>query len=266
MYQLGLRAIYQKDIKTAILEAKKNGFDFLEIHFSSPQFLPQNYTVEKLRELKLFAKAQGVSLQTHAEIGQSMIIIDDILREAEKKKLKRMVMFSKNIGARRLTLHPGKASGYYSGPGKSTNNDDVYGKYYAKIFEDSLKYITSIAVKDVCICIENTDNFSASYQKLLTKYVKTGKVFLTWDIMKGFSSYKPEMKLHEDRFVFLKKNIKYVRNLHISGPSHAGLKGYEKDFTQFFNLFKEKNIPMVIEIISLTDAVHAKNIIRELGY
>ena len=266
MYQLGLRAVYQKDIKTAILEEKRTGFDFLKIHFSSPQFLPQNYTIEQAKEMKVFANKNGIAIQTHAEIGQSMILVDDILREAEKKKLKRMVNFSKNIGATCLTLHPGKASGYYSGPGGNIHNDDVYLKYYADLFEDSLKYITSIATKEVCICIENTDNFNSLYQKLLTKYLKTEKVFLTWDIMKGYSSHKPEMKLYEDRASFLKKNIKYVRNLHISGPSHSGLEGYEKPFCAFFDLFKDRNIPMVIEIISLSEAVHAKKIMRDLGY
>jgi sugar phosphate isomerase/epimerase len=265
-YQLGMRAVHQKNLKTAILEAKKNGFEFLEIHFSSPQFLPQNYTGEQAREIKLFAEKQGIVLSTHSEIGQSLILTDSFSREAEKKKLKRMVDFSRKIGAVNLTLHPGKASAYYSGPGKSTSNEELYTKYYMEIFEDSIKHLVSIASKDLCICIENTDNFSLGYQKILSKYLKTGKLFLTWDIMKSFSSHKPEMKLYEDRVSFLKRNIKYVKNLHISGPSHGGLHSHEKDFTVFFDLFKNKNIPMIIEIINLPEVIQAKNIIRGLGF
>lgn len=265
-YQLGMRAIHQKDIKTAVVEAKKNGFEVLEIHFSSPQFLPQNYTGEQAKEIKLFAQNQGIVISTHSEIGQSLILTDNISREAEKKKIKRMIDFSIKIGAVNLTLHPGKTSVYYSGPGKSTSNEDLYIKYYTSLFEDSIKHLVSIASKNLCICIENTDNFSTSYQKILSKYLKSGKLFLTWDIMKSFSTHKPEMKLYVDRVNFLKRNIKYVKNLHISGPSHSGLKGYEKDFISFFNLFKNKGIPMIIEIVSLSEAVKAKNIIRDLGF
>ena len=249
-----------------VLEAKKNNFEVLEIHFSSPQFLPQNYTKEQADEIKLFAKKNGVILSTHSEIGQSLIVTDNISREAEKKKLKRMVDFSRKIGAINLTLHPGKASAYYSGPGKSTSNEELYSEYYAGLFEDSIKHLVSIAKNDLCICIENTDKFSVTYQKILSKYLKTGKLFLTWDIMKSFSSHKPEMKLYEDRVRFLKGNLKYVRNLHISGPSHGGLEGYEKDFASFFELFKGKNIPMIIEIIDLEEVLKARKIIRELGF
>lgn len=266
IYQLGMRAVHQKDLRTAILEAKENGFNVLEIHFSSPQFLPQNYTSEKAKEIKLFAQEQGIILSTHSEIGQSLILTDNLSREAEKKKIKRMVDFSCKIGALNLTLHPGKASAYYSGPGKSTSNEDLYGKYYAELFEDSIKHLVSVASQKLCICIENTDNFSLVYQKILSKYLKSGKLFLTWDIMKSFSSHKPEMKIYEDRVSFLKRNAKYVRNLHISGPSHGGLDGYEKDFLFFFEFFKGKNIPMIIEIVSLSETIQAKKIIRGLGF
>jgi sugar phosphate isomerase/epimerase len=266
LYKLGMRAVHQKDIKTAIIEAKKNGFDVLEIHLTSPQFLPQNYTNEQLSDLKALAIKNNIILQTHSEIGQSMLLADNTLRDAEKKKLKKMIDFSRKLGAVSLTLHPGKAPSYYSGPGKSTNNDNVYVKYYNMLFEDSIKHIVSIAPKDLFICIENTDNFKTDYQKILSAYLKTGKVFLTWDIMKSYSSFQPEKKLHEDRMMFLKKNIQYVRNFHISGPSHGGLEGHEDAFITFFEMFKDKNVPMIIEILSLEEVTRAKKIIRGLGF
>jgi hypothetical protein len=36
MFKIGYRAIYQKNIRFAIQEAKHNGFAILEIHLSSP--------------------------------------------------------------------------------------------------------------------------------------------------------------------------------------------------------------------------------------
>ncbi len=255
IYKLGMRAVHQKDLPTAISEAKENGFEVLEIHLSSPQFLPQNYSAGQLIKIKDFSAKNNITLQTHSEIGQSLIQADSILRTAEKQKLKEIIQFSRNIGARCLTLHVGDAPGYSLGTGKRVSNDVLYAKYYSKLFEDSIKYIVSIAPKGMLICIEN-DNLLPAYQKVLGKYLKTGKVFLTWDIMKS----GPE----QQRFV--KKNLRYVKNLHISGPHHAGLKGYERDYLEFFKLFQGKDIPMIVEIISLENALETKALIRSLGF
>ena len=68
LYKLGMRAVHQKNIKTAIVEAKKNGFYMVEIHLTSPQFLPQNYTALQLSEIKSLAQKSGIALSTHSEI------------------------------------------------------------------------------------------------------------------------------------------------------------------------------------------------------
>ncbi len=262
-FKLGIRAIHQKNIQTAIIQAKKNGFDVLEIHLSSPQFQPQHFTQLQLKEIKDFAKKNGILLQTHSEIGQSLIQVDNILRKAEKLKLKQIIRFSRKIGARCLTLHIGDAPGYHAGPGKHTGNDILYAKYYASLFEDSIKHIISVARKDLFVCIEN-DNFLPAYQNILSKYLQTNKIFLTWDLMKSYS-FKPVKILLKDQFKFMKKNINYIRNVHISGPSHAGINGYENDFMPFLKLLQNKNIPIILEILSLPESIRTKRIIQNLN-
>jgi hypothetical protein len=242
-FKLGIRAIHQKNIKTAILEAKKNGFEVLEIHLSSPQFLPQNHTKVQLKDIRTFSAKSNVILQVHSEINSSLIEVDDIIRRAEKQRLERVVRFSRQLGARCLTLHPGKAPTYYLGNGgKVSQNDDIYSNLYNKLFEDSIKHIISIAPKDLFICIENTDNFTVGYRKVLSKYLKTNKIFLTWDILKNLN-FKTGPQVWPKQWEFIQKNFKYVRNLHVSGPEHGSLKGLEKNFIPFFELFKNKNLP-----------------------
>ena len=262
-YKLGIRAIHQKDIKTAIVEAKQNGFDVLEIHFSSPQFIPEHYTPLQLSEIKALAEKNNIVLQTHSEIGESLIQASTIMRKAERARLQEMVQFSQKIGARCLTLHIGDAPGYHTGI-ESIHNDKLYAKHYAALLEDSVKYIVSIAPKNLSICIEN-DNLLGGYQNVLDKYLKTNKVFLTWDIMKSFT-YQPKKEFHPDQWRFLRRNIDYVRNIHISGPKHAGLSGHETDFVKCFELLRGRDIPMVIEVLSLKDAIQTKKIIRNLGF
>ena len=141
-YQLGIRAIHQKNIKTAIIEAAKNGFQILEIHLSSPQFLPQIYSANQIKAIRAFAKKSNIGLQIHSEINSSLIEADDVIRAAEKKRLERVVKFSRALGARSLTLHPGKAPSYYLGnAGKVLQNDGVYSNFYHKLFEIQFVYI-----------------------------------------------------------------------------------------------------------------------------
>lgn len=263
-FKLGIRAVHQKNIRTAILEAKKNGFEILEIHLTSPQFLPERYTQSQLAEIKNFAEKNNIILQTHSEIGQSLVRAGSIIRKAEKQKLRKIIQFSQKIGARCLTLHIGEAPGYYSGPGQVSRNNDVYTKFYMNLLEDSLKNIIKIAPKDLYICIEN-DKLNVNYEKVLDKYLKAGKFFLTWDFMKTYS-YQPTRKIRQDQLKFFKKNINSVRNVHISGPSHAGLTGYEKDFTPFLKLLKGKDISVILEILSLPEAIKAKVLIQNAIY
>lgn len=260
--RFGIRAVHQKDLNAAILEAKNNGFGILEIHLSSPQFLPQTYTVSELKKVKNFALKNGILLQIHDAIGHSLIEADEILRKAEKLRLKRLVGFSLLLGARCLTLHPGKAPSYYLGQDeKVLLNDNIYSDFYSKLFDDSLRYLVSLAPKDLYICVENTDNFNLSYQKILQKYLKTGKLFLTWDLYKTLSFGKT-IKVKSDQLSFFQRNVRFVRNIHISGKGHGSIKGYESYFSKFVGLLKEKDLPFIIETIRLNQAIEIKKYIK----
>ncbi len=258
-YRFGIRGVYQKSVKAAIIEAKKNGFEVLEIHLSSPQFHPQCYTQQQLTDIKYFAIKSGVILQTHSEIGQSLIQSDKGLRLAEQRRTKQYMQFSRQIGARCMTLHVGTAPQYHAGS-EIFRNDALFPRYYTELFEESVQYLVSIAPRDVMVCIEN-DNFTEGYRKVLEKYLKTGKVFLTWDFMKNFQ-FAPQKILKSKLFEFMKRNLRYVQNAHISGPKHAGISGYEKDFLPFLQLVENANTPIILEILSLKEAIEAKEIIQ----
>lgn len=265
MFKIGNRAIYQSSIRVAISEAKKNGFAVLEIHLTSPQFMPYGFSKKELLAIKNFSKKQGIILQTHAPLEQSLIFTGKELRQAAKDQIKTMIGFSQAIGARCLTLHPGKAAIYHTDDGKKLKDDELFPKFYSNLFEDSIKYITSIATKNFYVCIENTDNFTSGYQKVLNKYLSSGKVFLTWDIRKNYTYTTNE--LIEQQWKFVQKNKNYVKNIHISGfnNAHGGLKGWEDKLDRFFKLFGNEGLPMIIEIMPLQSALEAKKIINRLA-
>lgn len=262
--KLGIRAIHQKTLTAAILEAKNNGFEILEVHLSSPQFLPQTYTASELKKIKAFAFENGVLLQVHDGIGHSLIEADEILRKAEKARLKRLIGLSQQLGARCLTLHPGKAPSYYLGQDeKVLLNDNIYPEFYSELFDDSLRYLASLAPKDLYICVENTDNFNFRYQKILQKYLKTGKLFLTWDLYKTLS-FGTTIKVKSDQMHFFQRNIRFVRNIHISGKGHGSIKGHEKHYSKFVEFLKEKDLPFIIETMRLNQAIEIKKYIKSI--
>lgn len=265
MFKIGIRAIYQPNIRAAISEAQKYGFAVLEIHLSSPQFMPYHYSKNELLAIKNFAKKQGIILQTHAPLEQSLIFTNPELRQAAKNQLKTMIKFSQGIGARCLTLHPGKAAIYHTVDGKKIKNDKMFPKLYSYLFEDSVKHIISIAPKNIFVCIENTDNFIVPYQKILNKYLATGKIFLTWDIRKNYTYTTNE--LIKEQWKFIKTNKGYVRNTHVSGfdTAHGNLANWGSKLGRFFKLFDGQELPMIIEMLPLRSIIKSKKIIERLA-
>ena len=65
---------------------------------------------------------------------------------------------------------------------------------------------------------------------------------------------------------FLKQNLASVRNIHLSGPAHGSLQDHGKDAIQFLKLLQGKNIPIIVEIIDLKEAIKTKNIIQNLKF
>lgn len=264
MFKFGTRAIYQKNIKTAILEARRKGFDVLEIHLSSPQFSLNKYPKKELLSFRKLAEQHRIILQIHTSLEASLLFLEPLFRQAAKSYFKNVVQFSRTIGVRCITIHPGSVFGYHTFEGKKIHNDDIYRKYYSQLFQDSLKFIASIAKKPIFICIENTDNFNSDYQKILEKYLKRGNIFLTWDIRKNF--YTTGGLLRVDQWNFIKRNLKYVKNIHISGLSggHGKIETREKRLNKVIKLFSKQNIPMVLEVLPLKVAVDSKKNLREI--
>jgi sugar phosphate isomerase/epimerase len=264
MLELGYRAINQPSLRAAITEAKRNGFRVLEIHLNAPQFLPGQYSLPQRLAAKAFAQKSGIILQTHASLEQSLIYVDPSLRKGARGHLEAMAKFSRDIGARCLTLHPGKAAVYHTSDSKKLKDDSLYAKFYQRLFEDSIRHLVSIARPGLNICVENTDNFTAEYQRVLAKYLPSGKVFLTWDIRKNYTYTTNE--LIEQQWKFVQKNRVYVRNLHVSGfgSAHAGLAEGEELLGRFLKLFHGRDLAVVIEILPLEDAVAAWKVIEKM--
>ena len=265
MFHYGYRAIFQKDLRTAIDEAAHNGFEVLEIHLASPQFLVDRYSPAALKKIRSYATQRGVTLQTHAPFEVSLLFSDPVMREATKKFIKKVARFSTLIGARCMTVHPGFVVGYHDADGKKIKNDDLYRAFYKKLFDESMRFMSTLASSQLVIGIENTDNFNTDYRMILEKYLRSKKLFLTWDVRKNFS-----MKggaLNEDQWNYVQRNKKYVRNLHMSGLGgpHGAVSTADKRLMPFIGLFKNQDLPMIFEVEPLRAAITSKRTLVKMA-
>ena len=96
MFNIGYRTIYQKNIRSAIKEAKKNGFKVIEIHLTSPQFIPSAYSSKELKSIKSLAIKESVILQVHTPLEQSLIFVNKELRSSAKRQVEEMIKFFGN--------------------------------------------------------------------------------------------------------------------------------------------------------------------------
>jgi len=256
-YKIGLRAIYQKNIRTAIIEARQNGFEVLEIHLSAPQFQPEKYSHRELKSLALLAKKNNIILQVHASLESSLLFLNQFLRKATRSQILETIKFSRALRARCLTLHPGSVYGYHPANGVKIKNDDEFRKAYCRLFEDGLKLVSSAKVGNLIVCIENTDNFNADYRKILEKYLKQGKLFLTLDIRKLFSFNNIPQKEQNN---FVQKNKSYVKNIHISSPgsAHGIIEKNERELLKYLEIFKNKDLPLIFEVLPLKATLESK--------
>lgn len=260
MFKIGYRAIYESSISAAINIAKRNGFEVLEIHLSSPQFNPDTFTAKDFSGIKNLAKKKKIILQVHAPLEQSLLFTSRELRQGAEKQLKTLIYFSRQIQARCLTIHPGKVSVYNAVDGRKIKADEKYPRYYGKLFENSLKQIISMAQPDLFVCLENTDNFTPGIMKILEKYLPSGKIFLTWDFMKSFTY--TDNRLRPEQWKFFQKNQKYVKNIHVSGSLHGRMNDREKRFDRFINILNDRELPFIMEIYPLNYAVEGKDILK----
>lgn len=261
MFKIGYRAIYESSIQSAIKIAKRNRFEVLEIHLSSPQFNTDTFTSKDFLNIINLAKKEKIILQVHAPLEQSLLFAGRELREGARHQLRTLINFSQKIQARCLTIHPGKVSVYNTADGRKIKADEKYPKYYDGLFKDSLRQLISLAPKDLFICLENTDNFTSRIMKIISKFLPSGKIFLTWDIMKNFTY--TNHRLISEQWNFFKKNIKFIKNIHASGFSHGSLEGWERRMSKFLAEISEYELPIIVEVYPLAVAIEGKKIIEK---
>lgn len=255
-------SVGEKNIYHSIDFAHKNNMNSVEINANVPIYFPENFSLEDRKKVKEYAENKNVLLTIHAPEDITLLQLHKNVRKAGISRLKEIINFGKDIGARSLTLHIGPAVTFTLVDGKSYM-DEFYKDEFKKILEDTLLQLIKEADGKIKIAVENSGRFPKKVvQETLQKFLDQNKdIYLTWDIGHSY-----ENKYNEVEFFI--KNIDKIKTCHIhdnNGKSDHQIPGEGNlDFNKHFNLMKNKDIVYIIEVRPRENALKSLKALRTL--
>ncbi|NLM03405.1 MAG: sugar phosphate isomerase/epimerase [Clostridiales bacterium] len=249
----------EKNIFTVIDFAKERGYRAIEINLNVPAFFPEKYNLEDRQKIREKIEEEGIILSFHAPEDIPLYHLHENVRKAGLERFKECIDFAKDIGGKKITIHPGE-SVCFTQTDKKIYLIDVYAKEYKKIFRESLIELRDHAKDEVEVCIENVGNFNQLIKDVLEELIPQGGLYLTWDI--GHSYGKQE------DIDFFKKNREYIRNCHIH--DHNGKQDHQVigdgniDFIEYFQILKDMDTSFIIEVRPIEKALLSREKLRKL--
>ena len=212
--------------------ANKN--KLLGIEFWSQQIEDRNLSTKKLRDL---SKKFNLDLTLHAKSWDlNLASINERIREVSLKEILDDVNLARNIGAKEITIHPGRFSVSY--------NKEIYYKFLKESLNTILDYSTK---KNINISIEVMEKIKNEFIIDLKSLKK-----LMGD---NYEDFKYTLDISHcdslEEIYFNLNNIKNISKCHISNrfkdKYHTELERGIFPMEEIIFKIGEKNIPMVIE-------------------
>ncbi len=212
--------------------ANKN--KLLGIEFWSQQIEDRNLSTKKLRDL---SKKFNLDLTLHAKSWDlNLASINERIREVSLKEILDDVNLARNIGAKEITIHPGRFSVSY--------NKEIYYKFLKESLNTILDYSTK---KNINISIEVMEKIKNEFIIDLKSLKK-----LMGD---NYEDFKYTLDISHcdslEEIYFNLNNIKNISKCHISNrfkdKYHTELEKGIFPMEEIIFKIGEKNIPIVIE-------------------
>lgn len=255
-------SIGEKTIYDSIDFTHKNHMNAVEINANVPIYFPENFSLEERKKIKQYAESKNVLLTIHAPEDITLLQLHKNVRAAGILRLKEIINFGKDIGARSLTLHVGSTVTFTLVDGKSYM-DEFYEDDFKKILEDTLLELIKEADHKIKIAVENSGRFPKKvFQETLQKLLDRNEdIYLTWDIGHSYENKYTEVE-------FFIKNIDKIRTCHIhdnNGKSDHQIPGEGNlNFHKHFDLMKNKDIVYIIEVRPRENAVKSFKVLKTL--
>jgi len=254
--RIGFHAVYEKSIREAIDLASEYGFSSVQIETAMPQFFPEKYNIKTREEIRRYADEKGVTLKVHAP-GEdfSLQTLHTSIQQAIIKRLKEVIDFAGDLGAKIVTIHPGTVP-VFTIPKKGHVSIDVqYPKLHIHSLKTALLDLTSHSEGKTLLCIENSP-FTNTVMKVLQDILNDREIFLTWDLAK---LYKGDGTIYDEVENFFLKHLDKIRECHLhdrtktSGHQIIG-KGFV-DFKRYIDLLSNCDVEYTIEVRPVENAL-----------
>lgn len=234
----GYHSVYAETFFNGIGDAKSHRFDFVQFDLGVPSYFLNGMTYDALKDIKKYAQDSGIEITFHSP-GDNVSLFSDypIIRKGILDEFKLMLEKADMLGARHMTFHTGIYPMFKKSGEKADNSRSAY---YENILYENLKTIVENS-GNVLVCVENfglNRTAKTAIQRLIDD---TGKLYLTLDIAKMYSS---NGGINEDDFKFFEKNKEYIREIHVHDRnnecgSHQIVGEGFVDFSLFKHFFSE---------------------------
>jgi len=263
--RLGYHVVYDVDIYDAIDFASKHRFGYVVPDLMIPRFFPECFSQSERRSIREVAAAKGVSISFHGP--SDYLNLGTLYPEVKRAVLDRMKLcidFARDVGAERFTIHADPPFDFVYAGRKGT-----YLKDHWTIYKDSLKQglreLVDHARGEIHICVEN-DRLSRMAMEVLEELLPTGRLFLTWDIPKGYTITGEPIVDVENFFLRHLEKVKecHLHDQRLGKHSHDILGVGKIDFARYLKTLVPRNVYFTLEIRPRNNALKSLKILRDM--
>jgi sugar phosphate isomerase/epimerase len=255
----GYHAVYENDYISAIDNAKKNGFEFVQFDLGVPKFFLDEFSDEDLIKIREHAKNQNIEITFHSP-GDNVSLFCDypLIRKGILDQFKLILKKVNIIGARHITIHGGEYPRFKKSGFKSDEFTDK--AHYEKVLYEIIKELINCS-ENVLICLENY-KFNELIMDTAKKLIKEGyALYLTLDTAKMYNS---NFKIDNEVFGFMETYKDFIREIHIHDfneefGSHQIVGTGIVDFSLFKEFLQSDNVYINFEIRPIEAAKISKD-------
>ncbi len=205
-------------IEEGIAKAVEWETEVLEINLNRPEFFPENFDVKKRAKIRKVAEKSKIRLLLHAPDDVNLLTRHKNIRLAGVERLKEMLEFGQDLGARYFTLHTGKVGLVASGSGRMKIMQSPAFKPLAENFRDSALRILEAAESKIELGFENTNHFEGFFAEIISRLLEEGELKLTWDIGHSFAETPDKV---QNTLTFFFDRLEKVKALHLHDRKDA---------------------------------------------
>lgn len=255
--RIGLQILFDfADMTEAIDFAKEQGFMTLELNLNNLCFYQQLAKKNQRPRIRQWAEKKGINLLVHSLEGISFFIPDARMRTCAVDALKRIIDWSKEINAQRVTFHLGSDL-FFGMTGKRVATYEVYPEDFRQQITEVLTAIKKHTRNKIYTCVENVGGFRYQFVTEILHKLLGENLALTMDIG---HIYRLSGEMRDNEIKFFQEHQKFIKNCHLHDNNtewdeHNILGEGKIDFIPYFKMLADTEAYLIFEVRPKESAV-----------